>query len=225
MDLGTDNSKLVTAFLAENGADVFGFADMTRYDKEIVGFETDFSSQFPYAISFGVALTKGVLQSLTDGPTLFYLHHYRQANYRLDTIAYELAKKIEEMGHRAVPFAASQMVDWVNQRGHLSHKHIGVLAGLGWIGRNNLLVNPRYGSRVRYNTILTDMELACDSPIDRGCGECRACVTVCPASAIKERPEEFDHKGCYAALQTFKNKRNLGHHICGLCVKACEGEK
>ena len=115
------------------------------------------SAPYPYAISFGLLVPSGVLETLTDGPTLFYLHHYRQVNYRLDMIAYELAKEIERRGGRALPFAASQMVDWQNQKGHISHKHVGVAAGIGWIGRNNLLVHPHFGARVRYNTVLTDI--------------------------------------------------------------------
>jgi len=223
--LNTQHSqtRLLRERLVALGADVVGVADMSLYDREILGFDEDLRSGFPYAISYGLLVPKGVLDTLTDGPTLFYLHHYRQVNYRLDTIAYELAKEIERSGCRAIPFAASQMIDWQNQKGHISHKHVGVLAGIGWIGRNNLLVHPEFGSRLRYNTILTDLRLEADEPAGFGCGDCTACLTSCPASAITREPADFDHRGCFAMLQQFKNKRNLGHHICGLCVKACGG--
>ena len=151
-------AKSIMALLRDMGADVAGVADMSRYDREILGFDHDVLHAYPYAISFGLLVPSGVLETLTDGPTLFYLHHYRQVNYRLDIIAYELAKAIEARGGRALPFAASQMADWQNQKGHISHKHIGVSAGVGWIGRNNLLVHPRFGARVRYNTVLTDQD-------------------------------------------------------------------
>ncbi len=214
----------IVAMVKTMGAEVAGVADMSRYDRVILGFPEDVIRRYPYALSFGLLVPQGVLSTLTDGPTLFYLHHYRQVNYRLDMIAYELAKKIEEMGYEALPFGASQMVDWQNQRGHISHKHIGRLAGIGWIGRNNLLVNRAFGSRVRYNTLLTNINCVPDEQAEFGCGECRACLASCPAGAIVEEPEAFDHKGCFAMLQQFKNKRNLGHHICGLCVKACGGK-
>ncbi len=205
------------------GADVVGIADMTLYERGILGVGDGVAQDYPVAISFGLLVPKGVLETLTDGPTLFYLHHYRQVNYRLDTIAYLLAKEIEAGGHRALPFAASQMIDWQRQLGHISHKHVGVAAGVGWIGRNNLLVHPQFGGRVRYNTVLTDMVLTPDEPLANGCGECSACISSCPASAIGRQQADFDHRGCYEMLQVFKNKRNLGHHICGLCVKACGG--
>lgn len=215
-----ENAREMKGLLMEMGADVVGIADMRQYDRGILGVGP---VDYPRAIAFGLLVPEGVLDTLTDGPTLFYLHHYRQVNYRLDTIAYLLAKEIEVGGHRALPFAASQMIDWQRQLGHISHKHAAVAAGLGWIGRNNLLVHPQFGSRLRYNTVLTDIDLETDEPLDPGCGECKACISSCPASAIGEEQTDFDHRGCYEMLQTFKNKRNLGHHICGLCVKACKG--
>jgi epoxyqueuosine reductase QueG len=218
------NTHQIKDRLASAGADISGIADMSFYDREILGFGEDLRPKFPFAISYGLLVLKGVLDTLTDGPTLFYLHHYRQVNYRLDMIAYELAKGIEKEGYQALPFAASQMIDWQNQLGHISHKHIAMFAGLGWIGRNNLLVTGSYGSRLRYNTILTDMPLVADVPAQFSCDECTACLASCPGGAISMAPEDFDHRGCFATMQIFKNKRNLGHHICGLCVKACNGQ-
>ncbi len=214
----------IHALLSDFGADVVGVADMARYDREILALGEDIPRVYPFAVSFGLLVSKSVLDTLTDGPTSFYLHHYRQVNYRLDMIAYLVGREIEKMGYRALPLAASQLVDWRNQKAHLSHKHVGQLAGIGWIGRNNLLVNSRFGARVRYNTILTDMRLTPDEPAGFGCGDCRACIPLCPASAIREEPGAFDHIGCYEMLTHFKNKRNLGHHICGLCIKACGGK-
>jgi epoxyqueuosine reductase len=101
---------------------------------------------------------------------------------------------------------------------------VGVEAGIGWIGRNNLLVHPRFGAQVRYNTVLTDMDLPTDEPCGSGCGDCPACEAACPARAIGTGPADFDHRGCFDLLTQFKNKRNLGHHICGLCVRACGGD-
>ena len=92
---GLENAAGMKKRLVEMGADVVGVADMTLYDREILGFGEDIGQAYPRAISFGLLVPKGVLETLTDGPTLFYLHHYRQVNYRLDTIAYLLAKEIE----------------------------------------------------------------------------------------------------------------------------------
>jgi epoxyqueuosine reductase QueG len=119
--------------------------------------------------------------------------------------------------------AASQLVDWQNQRGHLSHKRIAVAAGLGWLGRNNLLVTPQHGAQVRLVTVLTDLDLAPDRPIENGCAECRECVSACPAHAIGDSAAEFKHLDCFATLKEFQSRRYVGQYICGLCVRACSG--
>ncbi len=219
------NNEKIEKWLHELDVDLFGIAGMSGYGEEVTGIGSLTVNDLPCAVSFGLVLSGGVLDTLEDGPTQLYLHHYRQLNYRLDMIGYFLGRAIEREGFRAVPFAASQVVDWKNQRGHINHKRIGVMAGLGWIGRNNLLVNPRFGSGARYSTVLTDMPLEAGDELGEDCGECRACIAGCPAGAIKDNRSEFDHYGCYDMLNRFRKERNIGHHICGMCVKMCRGHQ
>ena len=175
------------------------------------------------AVSLGKRLVDGVLEDLVDHPTPLYFHHYRQLNFFLDRGAFLLASEIQEAGFGALPVPASQVLDPEKQTAHLSHKRIGVLAGLGHIGRNNLLVHPAFGSRFRLATVLTDMPLDADSPLQADCGACRACLAACPARAIKDRPEDFNHRACFEKLEEFRRLRLVSQHICGLCVKACRG--
>ena len=219
------NNTIITATLEELKADTFGVADMSLYDSDLVGINGRAKEELHFAVCFGIVLSKTLLDTITDGPTQLYLHHYRQLNYGLDMMGYQLSREIERKGYKALPFAASQVVDWRRQRGHISHKKVGVLAGLGWIGRNNLLVHPVFGSQVRYNTVLTDMPLTAGRSLDRDCGACRACVNGCPGQAIKEEAESFDYKGCYEMIDKLRKERNVGHHICGICVSTCKGER
>jgi len=204
------------------GFSLFGVAELP--DLEELAFDLSPSTirSLRTGIALGVQLSDGVLEDITDHPTRLYLHHYRQTNYFLDRNGWELAHAIEEMGATAMAIAASQTIDWINQRGHLSHKEVARRAGLGWIGRNNLLVTPEYGSRVRLVTILTDLPIRSDAPIDQNCGECYKCVKLCPADAIGKEPTDFDHIKCYEKLGQFKKGLNLGHYICGVCIKACQ---
>jgi len=218
-------NSAVFELIEEYKPDVIGIGDFSQYTKELVGLPDSINKEYPFVISFGLVLSKAVLDTITDGPHLLYLHHYRQLNYRLDMMGYLIAKGIEQKGYKALPFPASQVVDWQNQKGHISHKRAGEIAGIGWIGRNNLLIHPVYGAQVRYNTILTNMPLTPGKPLDFSCGTCRSCMDVCPAMAIHEDPQSFDHQGCYGMLDQFKKKRNLGHHICGICIKACKGNR
>ncbi len=221
---GRDGIELQN-LMAPYDVDAAGVADLARYEKAVLGFDEPIFEQYTCGICFGLVISKNVLETISNGPTLFYQHHYRQINYRLDMIAYLLARQIEQKGFKALPFAASQMVDWQEQKAHISHKRMGEIAGVGWIGRNNLLIHPMFGAQVRYNTVLTDMPLAAGEPAETGCRECTACIRSCPAGAIRVEREHFDHKGCFAVLKRFKNERGLGHHICGICVRACGGKR
>jgi epoxyqueuosine reductase QueG len=219
------NKSEIGAYLIGQGMDAHGIAKMAKYGKKLVQLEESVTEKFPFAVSFGLVLSRSVMETVKEGPNALYLHHYRQLNYRLDMIAYLLTREIEKKGFKALPFAASQLVDWKNQKGHISHKRVAEISGLGWIGRNNLLIHPVFGARMRFNTVITDMPLEESQLLKQDCGTCRACVTVCPAGAIKEDPSEFDHMGCFNMVTQLKNKRNLGHHICGICIEACTGEQ
>jgi epoxyqueuosine reductase len=207
------------------GASLFGAADITPFRHETLRLSPSLVSTFDSAIALAVRLSDAVLEEIDDRPTELYLHHYRQANFFLDRLAFGLALQIEGRGYSALPVPASQIVDWEHQRGHLSHKRAAVEAGLGWIGRNNLLVNPVHGARIRLVTILTTLPLQHDHPVNGGCGSCRRCLTLCPAGAIKERREDFAHLDCYEQLCLFRKRDHIAQHICGVCVKACSGER
>jgi epoxyqueuosine reductase len=151
------------------------------------------------------------------------MHHYRQINYFLDRAALLTACFIQERGYRALSIAASQIIDWERQRAHVPHKKIGQLAGLGWLGRSNLLVNPGCGAQFRLVTVLTDMPLKADAPLADDCGECERCRSSCPAAAIGETREAFDHQACFEKLKEFRRSGLVSQYICGVCVKACRG--
>ncbi|MDI6848484.1 MAG: hypothetical protein QME69_01665 [Candidatus Saccharicenans sp.] len=206
------------------GLDLFGVADI-REIRSTFSLSPGLADRYDFAVSLGKEVLLSVLDDIKDAPTALYFHHYRQLNAFLDRAALELSALINSRGYLALPVAASQVTDWKNQRAHLSHKKIGQLAGLGWLGRNNLLINPVLGARFRLVTVLTNIPLKTDSALSFGCGDCRRCLAVCPAAAITDSPAEFDHLACFAKLKEFRDRGLVGQYICGLCVKACSGQK
>jgi epoxyqueuosine reductase QueG len=203
--------------------DLFGVASIDEMKKDFLNIDKAVLKDFNAAISMGVRLLKPVLDDIQDRPTPLYLHHYRQINYLLDRAALSISRTIQEAGYQALPIAASQVIDWEHQKGHVSHKALAVAAGHGWIGRNNLLIHPQYGAQVRLVTVLTNYPMLANAPLKENCGTCQVCITVCPARAIHEDRAQFDHKNCFETLRGFKTKANIGHYICGICVKACNG--
>lgn len=219
-------SKSLSAELVEFtkslGADLVGVADLSRLSAEHNLLAESIRQRLTRAAVSAVRLSGAVLDEITDHPTKTYYHHYRTVNFALDQLALRVVRLLQDKGFLAYPVPASQLVDWEHQRGAFSHKHAALEAGLGWIGRNNLLVTPQFGSQVRLVSILTDAPLEAGQPLSQDCGACRACVDACPASAIADDPAAFDHQRCYAKLEEFVRKRLAGHHICGVCVRACK---
>ncbi len=205
------------------GFRLFGVADIGTLKAEFL-FPPEVIKDLNYGITLGFPLQSQVLAEISDRPTPLYFNHYRQVNNFLDQSALKLAALIQEQGYKAMPIPASQVIDWQNQKGHLSHKKIAVAGGLGWIGRNNLLVTLSYGAQLRLVTILTDMPLAVDKALAADCADCRACIAVCPAKAIREKSQDFDHQACCAALKEFQKQKYVSQAICGICVKACKGK-
>ena len=218
------NYSSLKKFCLNQGADLFGVAAISDI-KDTFLVSQEITSRFHVALSLGVRLSSAVLEEIENVPTRLYFHHYRTVNVYLDQLALKSANFIQKKGFDALPIPASQILDWQNQRAHLSHKKIGHLAGLGWIGRNNLLVNKELGSRLRLVTVLTNMPLKEDSPCKDACNECMLCVKACPAGAIKQDSLDFDHIGCFEKLKEFQKQRLVDQYICGVCVNVCRGRR
>jgi epoxyqueuosine reductase QueG len=210
-----NTKEAVTQFLNAYHVHIVGFG---RVPDNTAVLEV---AKLPRAIVFGIALSKSVLETVTDRPSLIYKHHYKTVNWILDQTAFHVAQFVEENGAKAIAIPASQTVDWQTQQGHISHKNLARAAGLGHIGRNGLLIHPTHGAQVRYVSVLTDLPFEPDEPTDAECGACAKCITVCPAHAISE--SGVDIQQCYAKLREFSRIRGIGQYICGICVKACNG--
>ncbi len=102
-------------------------------------------------------------------------------------------------------------------------------AGIGFVGKNTLLIIPGKGSYFFLGEIILDMELDFDRPIEENCGECRRCLTSCPTNAI-ERPYWVNANKCIS-YQTIENKGEIAHEIvpnlrnnvygCDICQLVC----
>ncbi|HNQ34686.1 MAG TPA: epoxyqueuosine reductase [bacterium] len=206
-------------FFRERSVSVWGCADLALLRAR----RTEIASlpgSFRTAVVYGLPLAGGVLDRLEGGPDPLYLHHYRQANYLLDRVGFQLALALEAAGFVSLPVPASQVIDWERPRGFVSHRHLAAAAGLGWFGRNNLLVTPGWGSRLRLASVLTAAVFP-GRPAPRaeaGCGDCRECAGRCPAGAIGATAADFDAEACYRYIKQVCRERNIGQHICGLCL-------
>lgn len=211
-------------FCLEEGVDLFGVADISKARDEFK-IAPKVAQKLDKAICLGVRLSGAVLSEIDIVPTKLYFHHYKIVNSFLDFIALRLCNMIQKSGYLALAIPATQIIDWEKNIGHLSHRKVGYLAGLGWIGRNNLLVNEKLGSQFRLVSVLTDLPLKIDKPTTKDCGECRLCVRICPAQAIQEKPQDFNHQKCFEKIKSFQAQRQVEQFVCGVCVNVCQGLK
>jgi len=112
-------------------------------------------------------------------------------------------------------------------------KPLAAAAGLGWQGKNTMLVSREHGSWLFLGAIFTTAELPPDTPEDDHCGSCRRCIDVCPTAAFPA-PYQLDARRCLAYLSIehkghipVEFRRPMGNRIfgCDDCLAVCPWNK
>lgn len=100
--------------------------------------------------------------------------YHKLMRKRLAALAQRIEARVGKIGYRAFVDSAPVMERALAQK-----------AGLGWFGKNSMLLNPKAGSLFFLGELYTDLPLPVDAPFERDhCGSCNSCQTVCPTGAI-----------------------------------------
>lgn len=205
------------------GADVCGFANISRFSDSPTGFNPiDIYSECKTVISFGVALPRGLSKI---PPRLIYEHYNSFCIPEVDRIAFVGSKFIEHhYDCLAIPMPSDSPYEYWDEahmegKGLLSMKHIGVTAGLGIIGKSALLLNEKYGNLLTLGAILSNLELESDIIAKNICLEkCEKCIVNCPVGAIDSGT--VNQKLCRSYTYG-KNKRGFDIINCNNCRTVC----
>lgn len=194
--------------LLKSGATVVGFANVkTALSGDIAHLER--------------AVSIGVVRNLNEDTVKL-----------LDSLEKKAARYLKKKGYRVlcIPPDSDRIKNtFISKLYHLfTHKIAATSAGLGWIGRNGLLINPEYGPRLSLATVLTDAPLKVGKPVEYcRCGDCRLCMEYCPSNAITGK--EWTRRKPFVELVKLSNCRfhknssrgTNGKPNCGLCINIC----
>ncbi|NLU98812.1 tRNA epoxyqueuosine(34) reductase QueG [Marinomonas sp. UCMA 3892] len=149
--------------------------------------------------------------------------YHKLIRKRLTQLAKKIEQKVGDHGYRAFVDSAP-----------ILERQIAEQAGMGWIGKNTLLLTPKAGSWFLLGEIFTNLPLPVDKPTEtRHCGSCTACLTQCPTDAFVE-PWVLDAGKCISYL-TIEHKgpipeelrSKMGNRIfgCDDCQLVCPWTK
>ena len=207
----------------ELGADLCGIAPVDRFNNAPEGFKpTDIYSKAKSVIVFAKRLPIEILYAESPIP---YTHVNSLMVNELDRLALQFSLRLQDMDIKNVMIPSDDPYEaWNQEKQHgqaiLSMRHAGVCAGLGKLGKNNLLINAKYGNMIQLGAILTDCELAYDQPADyEVCLEgCSLCLKSCPQNALDGNTVlQIECR----KLANYKNEKGYILKKCWTCRKVC----
>ncbi|OUS26773.1 tRNA epoxyqueuosine(34) reductase QueG [Gammaproteobacteria bacterium 45_16_T64] len=144
--------------------------------------------------------------------------YHKLIRKRLTKLAKTIESAIGPFGHRAFVDSAPVL-----------EKALAEKSGLGWIGKNSLLLNKQAGSWYFLGELFVDLSLPTDPPVKNHCGSCRSCLDKCPTQAIVS-PYQVDSRRCISYLTIeLKNaipeefRKSMGNRVfgCDDCQLVC----
>jgi epoxyqueuosine reductase QueG len=188
-----EQKERIRSFALDAGADDVGFVAAADYRSPR---SPALSEVFREARSIVVLAYRELASCESPSPQL-------AMNGRLDlmevsrSVNYKVARLLErDFGARTSTVPVSYPLDMGAKNkgavGDVSLRHAAVGAGLGAFGQHNLVVHPRFGSRVIFTGVITDLALPSDPPVDENpCTRCGACLEGCKAGALEEGKTEI----------------------------------
>lgn len=207
----------------DNGVDLFGVASVDRFDMAPEGFHPkDIYSKAETVIVFAIQLPTETLYAENPIP---FTHVNTLGMQKMDSITYNISAELDKFGLKNVLIPTDDPYlywDSEKQQGRaiLSLRHAGYFAGLGKLGRNNLLINKEYGSMIQIGAVLTAEKFESDPIAEyEVCPpNCRICLDHCPQTALTG--ETVIQAKC-RPLSNYKTEKGYFIKKCFECRKQC----
>ena len=213
----------------ESLSDVCGVADFMHDKEKLIEVYGEDICKYPYAISIGHKMLEDIIETIPltyndDELAKQYLDEYFNSHKRVSAISQKVVKYIKDAGFNAIELDVSGTAPELDLKTPFSNKASANLAGIGWLGKNNLLTTEEFGPRLSWSTVLTDAPLSdyAGKPMNSLCGNCTICVKACPGKAIVDLPDpkkSYSPEKCGKFLMARKEE---GRPVaCGMCLYIC----
>lgn len=222
--------------IREWGADLVGIADISAEEAKMAlpAELMNFSRAISIAIhcrSHDSLRSKSPNEDLSE-LMIRYIESNQDVVASLNLILKKLCKQLKSYGSRCFALPPIHTAD---DRRFVTvlypmfpHRTAATLSGLGWIGKNGMLINGEYGPNLVWATVLTNADIVPGEPQEQSlCFGCRLCQEVCPAGAIlginwsrsRGNAAVLDVTACAGQME--KNAERYGRPVCGVCFMAC----
>ncbi|MFW6131176.1 MAG: 4Fe-4S dicluster domain-containing protein [Candidatus Aminicenantaceae bacterium] len=223
----SENTRIVKNFLKYLGSDDCGICELNQaYVYSHVGrgpepYGSEIHLKHKYAIVFIKEMDYEMIKYAPQSPVIV-----------------ETSKRYVDVGTMSIRVAFVLRLLGYSARAHIAESNYqGILspfaweAGLGEIGRSGILINWKYGSRIRLGLVTTDLPLETDKKRSKGmlnfCEKCKKCVLNCPSRAIPEGEKKEDRGALKWSInreECYKFWRKIGTD-CSLCIHVCPYSK
>jgi len=147
-----------------------------------------------------------------------YAKWYETLNYSLNNTSKEIAEAINGIPLPATSEGMASKVNTVKDYYPtvVSHRVHAEHSGIGWRGKNGLLVNSVYSCMIRLSGVITSQPLHISSRLDESCVACESCLKVCNFLRYSDRLDDYREQ-----CLSYMNWLDLDDEVCGKCIKAC----
>lgn len=223
--MGQIDSSRFKRLIKSWGCDLVGFGDVREgLSRELI--------THPIAIS--LALRNRGNGSSPDSGSDLYMHINPDTEGKMESLQKKIVGYLRKHGYLAFPIPPNTIQEPRRFSSVLfeafPHRMAATCAGLGWIGKNGMLINRQFGLQLLWATVLTNAPITPSAkPIMESlCRECELCVAACPPHAIHgvkwnryadPSVEIIDIDVCMGQLKA--NEKAFGTFACGVCTTIC----
>ncbi|MFW9996767.1 MAG: hypothetical protein ACFFD4_32295 [Candidatus Odinarchaeota archaeon] len=212
MDLDSGLTEEIRKYCADLGVDVVGFADpelFNRFPRE--NRPEFFLETTKTVIVIGIHLDDLILDT-------WYFDQESGKNFQfadsiLNNYCYRMRNFLIKKGYssKVIPYSPGFFL-----------KDSAALAGIGFIGKNNLLITEKFGPQIRLRALVTAAPLEHDKPVleSKYCENCSKCIDACPAKALKSG--KYSKDACYPYQISHLRQLSAKTAVwCNICIDAC----